>query len=183
MMYRGFTDGQLLQPGLHRFTILPRIQHCASLVESILESIEIKSKIIKIENSHLYDKGDLMEDSLEFERVLYFAHDSLEKVKQRLGIILGINSIPIVLSTAVPLIRATSSKLHGKIPDLEAQLGNLSSTLGSIIVDSASIVEAQVNFKEINLESAKLLDESKLMADSKINKLYPNLELLKADAT
>ena len=43
-------------------------------------------------------------------------------------------------------------------------------------MDSASITEAQFDFKQSNLDSSTLLDEAKLIVDSKLNKLYPNLD-------
>lgn len=178
-MYEGFNEKSMLQPRLDSFTILPRIAFCTKLLDSVIEEIDTKSQLVKIENSRLYRTDSLLEVSVDLERRLYFAQGSLTQIRYNLQSITGIWNIPLVLSASVPLIRATNSKLHGLIPDMDSRLAELSAIIGSIIMDSASITEARVNFKAINSESGRIQDEAKLMADSKISKLYPNLDLLK----
>ncbi len=178
-MTEELNEKPMLRPRLNSFTILPRMAFCTDLLDSILEELKSRSKLIKTENSRLYRTDSLQEESVDMERALYFAQESLAQIRYHLQSVTGVWNIPFVLSASVPLIRATNSKLHGLVPEIDSKLAKLSSVIGSIIVDSASISEAQVNFKEINSESGKLLDVAKLMADSKINKLYPNLDLLK----
>jgi hypothetical protein len=48
-------------------------------------------------------------------------------------------------------------------------------------MDSATITEAKFDFGESNRESQRILDEAKLIVDSKINKQYPNLDLAKSE--
>jgi hypothetical protein len=47
------------------------------------------------------------------------------------------------------------------------------------VLDSATITKAQFDFSQFNMESSMLLDEVKLMADSKIRKQYPHLDFFK----
>jgi hypothetical protein len=61
------------------------------------------------------------------------------------------------------------------MPNESGNLVELSGILGSIIMDSGSLVEATFDFKQTNLESKQILTEVNLIVDSKINKQYPNL--------
>ena len=48
--------------------------------------------------------------------------------------------------------------------------------MGSIVLDSATLTTAQFDFSQSNTQSSLLLDEVKLMVDSKISKQYPHLD-------
>jgi hypothetical protein len=48
--------------------------------------------------------------------------------------------------------------------------------LGSIALDSATLTTAQFDFSQSNIESSLMLDEVKLMVDSKLSKQYPLLD-------
>ena len=79
----------------------------------------------------------------------------------------------------VPIIRIISAQLIDILPKSSQQLSELSVHIGSIILDSATITKAQFDFSQSNLDSTLLLDEVKLMVDSKINKQYPHLDFFK----
>ena len=59
------------------------------------------------------------------------------------------------------------------------KLSELSVHLGSIILDSAALTKARFDFSKSNHMSTILLDEVKLMADSKLNKQYPLVDFSK----
>jgi len=47
------------------------------------------------------------------------------------------------------------------------------------VLDSATLTKARFDFSQCNEESSSLLNEVKLIVDSKINKQYPNLDFFK----
>jgi hypothetical protein len=61
------------------------------------------------------------------------------------------------------------------MPQISHDLIELSTSLGSIVMDSGSLIEAKFDFKQTNLESTQILDEVNLIVESKIHKQYPNL--------
>ena len=91
----------------------------------------------------------------------------------------GIYSIPEILPSSIPMIRTISAKLFSLFPSSSQKLSELSVHLGSIVLDSATLTKARFDFSKSNRISAELLDEVKLMADSKLNKQYPLVDFFK----
>ena len=62
---------------------------------------------------------------------------------------------------------------------IDKKLSELSVHLGSIILDSAVLTKARFDFSKSNHTCAILLDEVKLISDSKLNKQYPLVDFCK----
>ncbi len=69
-----------------------------------------------------------------------------------------------------------NSNIYGLVPSTRNDLVELSTSLGSIVVDSGSLLESKFDFKQANSESKQILAELNLIAESKIRKQYPNLD-------
>jgi hypothetical protein len=78
------------------------------------------------------------------------------------------------------MMRTVSAQLYTLLPASSQNLSELSVHLGSIILDSAILTEARFDFSRSNIESSLVLNEVKLMVDSKINKQYPHLDFYKS---
>ena len=110
---------------------------------------------------------------------MVYSLDILLKIKNQIGSISGINSIPEILPSSIPMIRIVSAKLFVLFPMYSQKLSELSVHLGSIVLDSAALTKARFDFSKSNHMSAMLLDEVKLMTDSKLNKRYPLVDFYK----
>ncbi|NIU02551.1 MAG: hypothetical protein GWN01_17110, partial [Nitrosopumilaceae archaeon] len=107
----------------------------------------------------------------------------LLQIQKRVKSIRGVYEVPEALLFSIPVIRFLSSSLFNLIPHVSKRLCELSINLGSMTVDSATITGANFDLKVATRQSSNFLDEVKLMVDSKISKLYPNLESVKPDPT
>ncbi|MDE1827520.1 MAG: hypothetical protein KGH83_08015, partial [Thaumarchaeota archaeon] len=87
-------------------------------------------------------------------------------------------NIPSMLSPAISLVRVVRSRMHSLMPSVDFDLGEVSLLLSGIIVDSAHLAGTNLDFERANIESQRLLDEAKLIADSKLYKQFPNLDFL-----
>ena len=169
----------------HRSTIMPRLVLALDLLDETLKKFKNeKSKITKQNKFNFkfcddFDNSDFT--SIQHEKIITIAVESLIKIKKRISCLSGIESIPFVLPSTIPVIRTISSQIFSSFPLYSENLWMLSSLLGGVIMDSATITGAKFDFQKSNLESNHILDEAKLMVDSKINKQYPNLPLLKVD--
>jgi hypothetical protein len=165
-------------------TIVPRLDYSNDLLCSILGILKKKRSEIKKSNRLIlseFNEGDKScQRALEVEKTLAFSIEILSQIQKRTAMITGITSIPEILPSAIPMIRTISAQLYGILPECSQKLSELSVHLGSIILDSATLTKARFDFSLSNEESAILLDEVKLMVDSKINKQYPNLDFFKA---
>jgi stress response protein SCP2 len=77
------------------------------------------------------------------------------------------------------MIRTVSAQLFTVSPTSSQKLSELSVCLGSIVLDSAVLTQARFDFSKSNEECAMMLDEVKLMANSKLNKQYPLVDFSK----
>ena len=171
----------------HSIPLVPRLEYSVTLLDEISGILKSKRESLKKSNKDLntdFDETDKTHiDSLKLEQTIAFSFEVLLQTKKRIARISGVNSIPEVLPSAIPMIRTVSAQLFDIIPHCSQKLAELSVHLGSIVLDSAALTKARFDFSQSNDESASILDEVKLMVDSKLCKQYPNLDFLKLCTT
>mgnify|MGYP000527647386 FL=1 len=167
----------------HSVTLVPRLDYSVNLLNDIIEILQEKKIELKNVNQYLitdFDKDDKSHlKNIKLEHLVIYSLDILVKIKNQIGSISGINSIPEMLSSSIPMIRIVSAKLFVLFPMYSQKLSELSVHLGSIVLDSAALTKARFDFSKSNHMSAMLLDEVKLMTDSKLNKRYPLVDFYK----
>ena len=167
----------------HSVTLVPRLDYSVNLLNDIIEILQEKK--IELKNVNQYLITDFNEDNkfhlknIKLEHLVVYSLDILDKIKNQIGSISGINSIPKILPSSIPMIRIVSAELFVLFPMYSQKLSELSVHLGSIVLDSAALTKARFNFSKSNHMSAMLLDEVKLMTDSKLNKRYPLVDFYK----
>ena len=167
----------------HSVTLVPRLDYFVNLLNDIIEILQEKK--IELKNVNQYLITDFNEDNkfhlknIKLEHLVVYSLDILDKIKNQIGSISGINSIPKILPSSIPMIRIVSAKLFVLFPMYSQKLSELSVHLGSIVLDSAALTKARFDFSKSNHMSAMLLDEVKLMTDSKLNKRYPLVDFYK----
>ena len=167
----------------HSVTLVPRLDYSVNLLENIIGALQEKRIELKNTNQYLvvdFDKDDQSHiKNIELEHLVVYSLEILIKIKNQIGSISGINSIPEILPSSIPMIRTISAKLFVFFPTCSQKLSELSVHLGSIVLDSAALTKARFDFSKSNHTSTILLDEVKLMADSKLNKQYPLVDFFK----
>ena len=167
----------------HSVTLVPRLDYSINLLTGIIDVLEKQRTDLKNLNQYLVTDFDEMDNShlksIRLEQQIVFSLDVLLQIKNQIGSISGIHSIPKILPSSIPMIRTVSAKLFVISPISSQKLSELSVHLGSIVLDSAALTKARFDFSKCNDKSAMLLDEVKLMADSKLNKQYPLVDFFK----
>jgi hypothetical protein len=167
----------------HSVTLVPRLDYSVNLLNDIIEILQEKKIELKNVNQYLiidFDEDDKSHlKNIKLEHLVVYSLDILLKIKNQIGSISGINSIPEILPSSIPMIRIVSAKLFVLFPMYSQKLSELSVHLGSIVLDSAALTKARFDFSKSNHMSAMLLDEVKLMTDSKLNKRYPLVDFYK----
>lgn len=167
----------------HSVTLVPRLEYSVNLLDKIIKILKKKRNVLKKSNKVIVSNFDETDNTslktIELERIITFSLEILSQTKKRIGRISGITSIPEVLLAVIPMIRTISAQLFDIIPDCSQKLSELSVCLGSIVLDSATLTKARFDFSRSNKESSILLNEVKLIVDSKISKQYPNLDFFK----
>ena len=164
-------------------TLVPRLEYSVNLMDEIIESLRKKRNDVKKLNKKFIVEFDEYDTdhvkAIKLEMVLVYSLEILIKIRQRVIGITGVQIIPKVLPSSIQMLRTTSAQLFDVIPRCSKKLSELSIHLGSIVLDSAALTKARFDFNLSNEESCTILDEVKLMADSKISKQYPNLDFFK----
>ncbi len=167
----------------HSVPLVPRLEYSINLLDEIAEILKKKRNDLKKSNKSLVvdfnetDNAHLK--AIKLERTIAFSLEILFQIKKITGRISDVTSIPKVLPPAIPLIRIVSAQLFDIVTHCSQKLSELSVHLGSIVLDSAALTKARFDFSQSNEESSTILNEVKLMVDSKISKQYPNLDFFK----
>ena len=165
-------------PNPYAITIKPRLEYSIYVSGIVLEKLESARAEINAANSQFYAQNDIentdFAKQVETESSIIVA---LEAIKSVRNILLSISQISGIeqISPLVSLIRMINSNIYGLVHTTRHDLVELSTSLGSIVMDSGSLLESKFDFKQTNLESKQILAELNLIAESKIRKQYPNL--------
>jgi len=165
-------------------TLKPRLDYATKLADLILDILNQKKFELNQNNLRLYEQTKENKHSLtEFEKQLNFeseiswAIESLRQVRRCLDSVFGLGNIILVLAPTISLVRAIRSRILGIFPTTDSQFGELSLVLGGLVIDAGQLTSGNLDFDLANKESSRLLDEAKLIADSKIYKQFPNVDL------
>ena len=167
---------------LQNSSLVPRLDYSLVLLDSIIESLKQTTSEVQTSTHMILENSandTALEHAMSEEKTVCFSLEILCQIKKRLSMISNIADIPKTMAYAVIVMRTISACLHELAPASSRKLSELSVHLGSIILDSATLTKAQFDFNKLNYEAESLLDKVKLMVDSKIDKQYPNLEILK----
>jgi hypothetical protein len=168
----------------HSVTLVPRLKYSVNLLNDAIDILDCNRNDLKNANKDMtldFDESDeLQVDALKMEHLVVFSLETLLYVKKSMEKISNVGSIPEILPSSISVIRIISAKLFDVIPKCSQKLSEISVHLGSIVLDSAALTTARFDFSQSNIESSILLNEVKLMANSKLNKQYPNLDFFKS---
>ncbi len=172
-------DAVQVLPNPYALTIKPRLEYSIYVAGMILEKLESERESIHAANYKFYSQNDITENA-----------DFIRQVESESSIIVAIEAIKIIRNTLISvsqisklaeitplisLIRMVNSNIYGIIHTTRHDMVELSTSLGSIVMDSGCLLESKFDFKQTNLESKQILAELNLIAESKIRKQYPNL--------
>ena len=166
-------------PNPYAITIKPRLEYSIYVTGIILEKLEAALAQIHSTNLQFYSQNETANadfaKQLESETAIVLAIEAIRSVKNTLLSVSQISSIEQILPL-ISLIRVINSNIYGLVLPTRHDLVELSTSLGSIVMDSGSLLESKFDFKQTNSESKQILAELNLIAESKIRKQYPNLD-------
>ena len=163
-------------------TIKPRLDYAIMLTDKILGVLtETKLDLIRNQNLIQQKRDNVFvksvygnESSYTFE--IFFTVEALRQVRRRIDSIFGLSNVAHALGPTISMVRTVRSHLFCLFPYIDMELGELSVILGGLIIDAGHLVDAYVNFEKENQTATMLMDEAKLIADSKFSKQFPNLD-------
>lgn len=165
-------------PNPYALTIKPRLEYSIYVSGMILEKLESELESVHANNYRFYS-NDMTENAdfikqVESESAIIVAIEAIKIVKNTLISVSQISKLA-EIAPLISLIRMVNSNIYGIVHTTRHDMVELSTSLGSIVMDSGCLLEATFDFKQTNSESKQILAELNLIAESKIRKQYPNL--------
>ena len=182
MQSKGMINNETKNQITRAVTIKPRLDYAVMLTDKILGVLtETRLDLIKNQNLAQQKKDGVFvksasvnEPSYTFE--IFFTIEALRQVRRRIDSIFGLGNVTHVLGPTISIVRTVRSHLFCLFPYIDMELGELSIILGGLIIDAGHLVGACINFEKENQMATMLMDEAKLIADSKFSKQFPNLD-------
>ncbi|TBR11334.1 MAG: hypothetical protein EPO62_02050 [Candidatus Nitrosotenuis sp.] len=168
-------------PNPYALTIKPRLEYSVYLTQSIFDKLQKQWVLARKSNLKSYLQNDGAKEDhefnkqVEYEGTLTSAITAIKMIQKRLESVSQISNITETVSPMISILRTVNSNIYLTSPQISQDFIELSGILGSIVMDSGSLIEAKFDFKQTNLESKQILDEVNLISESKIRKQYPNL--------
>ena len=163
-------------------TIKPRLDYAIQLTDKILGVLnETKLDLIKNQNLIQQKRDNVFVQSVSVNEPRYtfeifFTVEALRQVRRRIDSIFGLSNVAHALGPTISIVRTIRSHLFCLFPYIDMELGELSVILGGLIIDAGHLVNACIDFEKENQTAIMLMDEAKLIADSKFSKQFPNLD-------
>lgn len=106
------------------------------------------------------------------ERALVVSLESVMAVRHCIDDIHALEDVSGTLLPTIPAIRTASARIHHILPSCSHTLHNLAIQLGSMTADSAILTGCSMGPET---GYWRILNQAKLTADSKLQKLYPHM--------
>lgn len=148
----------------HNVSVMSRMEQVISILDSVVA--ELKDGTSRIAYWQDEEDGICMEGTSE-RRGIFIAIESLTRTIGRLKSISSISDIVVEAPVLIPTIRTVGSSLYPTMPQQSHDLSLASSMLGGVTMDSGVMVGALFNLRRANSESARILDEARVVVDSK----------------
>lgn len=150
---------------IQQVALAPRLNYSKQLLRDVMDTLQ-KCGIDA-------EKDDDTKYSLiKRQYTIMFCMDALAKVRQALESIRGMDQIPNNVPPTIGVLRAVGVQLSSEFPHCNNMLCELAVHLGSVSMDSALL--RRIDIKYSGTRSEDMIKKSRMMAEKKIRKLYPN---------
>ena len=109
------------------------------------------------------------------EKMLSDARLAIEQVAIRARTATGLGDVAVTLSPIVGVMNSIKSGVASVSPQAERELGEISSLLNGILVDAGAVTEMNINLESLDEDSSKIIDEAKVIAESRMSEAFPRL--------
>lgn len=100
---------------------------------------------------------------------------SLEQVGLRLETVADFGDIAAEILPAASVVRSVKGRLSGVIPEVSMQLGTISSTLDSLMLEAGEATGQSWNVLSSGEDAEKILAEAATIAEQKVKEGFPDL--------
>ena len=137
------------------------------------------SKVVDAYSKHDIDHAKIYANELaeirKMSKMLMQAKMALEQIVMRLNTVTELGDIVVTLAPAMGVIRSVRTGISSLLPEAERELGDISTTLSSILIDAGQGAGLSLNFESANEDAMKILNEAAAVAEQKVKEKFPEL--------
>jgi len=137
------------------------------------------SKVVDAYSKHDIDHAKIYANELaeirKMSKMLMQAKMALEQIVMRLNTVTELGDIVVTLAPAMGVIRSVRTGISSLLPEAERELGDISTTLSSILIDAGQGAGLSLNFESANEDAMKILNEAATVAEQKVKEKFPEL--------
>lgn len=150
---------------IQQVALAPRLDYSRQLLHDVMDTLQRCGT-----DAERHD--DAKHSLIRRQYTIMFCMDVLDKVRQSLEGIRGMDQIPNIVPPTIGVLRAVGVQLSSEFPHCNNTLCEMAVHLGSVSVDSALL--RRIDIKYSGTISEDMIKESRMMAEKKIRRLYPN---------
>jgi division protein CdvB (Snf7/Vps24/ESCRT-III family) len=109
----------------------------------------------------------------KFGRMILQVSLALEQISMRMKTVSELGDVAVSLLPVIRVIKDIKPGMDSINPQTEKELGEISSLLNGIVVDTGMVTELNINFEVMNEDSSKILDEAIVITESRIGETFP----------
>lgn len=136
---------------------------------------KIVSSLQKHDSSHASVYANELAEIRKMNRMVTQAKLALEQIILRLSTVHELGDIVVTLTPAMSVIKSVKNGLVQVIPEAENEIGEISGTLSSILVDAGQTGGYTLNFESANEDAARILTEASAVAEQRMKGSFPEL--------
>ncbi len=110
-------------------------------------------------------------------RTLLRSQMAVEQVILRLETIRDFGDVAVQMSPVVLILQSCKSQLAGIMPEVSYELGTISETLNSLVLEAGEAVGAELDVVVSGEEAQKILKEASMIAEQKMSEKFPEIPL------
>ena len=150
---------------IQQVALAPRLDYSKQLLHDVMDTLQ-RCGI----DAEKHD--DTKYSLIKRQYTIMFCMEALTKVRQALEDIHGMDQIPNIVPPTIGVLRAVGVQLSSEFPHCNNTLCELAVHLGSVSMDSALL--RRIDIKYSGTISEDMIKKSRMTAEKKIRKLYPN---------
>jgi division protein CdvB (Snf7/Vps24/ESCRT-III family) len=133
----------------------------------------VVSCLAKHDTQHAAIYANELSEVRKMGKMVTQAQLAMEQISLRLGTINDLGEIASTLAPAVSVIRNMKDDLRMALPEADAEIGEISGLLSSVLVDASASQGISLNFNAANEDAQKVLEEAASVAEERMQADFP----------
>jgi len=194
----GFGQG-LLGGSNQGAPLKPRLEQADREIQGVMLRLDATMAKLRDKDAALFNKIVLATQQHDSARASVYAHElgelrkmnrmvtqsrlALEQIDLRLRTISDLGDIVTTLAPATAIISGMKEHIAGLVPEAQSGIGEISTLLGGILVDAGTVSGSSIDFSVANQEAESVLSEAAAVAESRMEKTFPEIPAAVSQST